>query len=659
MAKGNLIVELRNANGALPLQDAKVTVMDEQGNVITSLLTDENGTTPSISLDTVDHNLALDPNYKGNPYTSYNLLIEAPGFNSLHISGVHIFDGQTALQPVSLIPMLRTQSAPKQYDIDLTEPSVESSEPRNQVGPVFQPFTLRHVVIPDPITVHLGAPTAAASNVQVSFPDYVKNVASSEIYPTWPQAALEANIYAIITFALNRVYTEWYRNKGYNFDITNSTAVDQSFQYGRTIYESISRIVDSIYNQYVRRQGQIAPFFTSFCNGTTVTCSGMSQWGTVNLANQGMSALEILRSYYPKDVEIAETNIITNIVTSYPGTPLQSGNSGQNVEIMQNYLNRIRRNYPAIPQITDAAGQFGPTTLAAVKQFQSIFNLAADGVIGPATWNKISSIYAAVTKLSGLDSEGTQIGLGTIPPSQTLMFGSTGNDVITLQYILSEISEYYPTIPAPSLNGRYDTATLESVNAFQRMMGLTADGIVGSSTWNALYETYWGIIDHGNDPDAPQPSEASYLVQPGDTLWLLAQRFGTTVDALRSLNHLTSDILYVGQPLQIPEDNAPPANTQYTVRNGDTLWILAQRFGTTVDAIIALNQLTSNILSIGQTLQIPTSSAPAQELRYSVQSGDTLWLLAQRFGTTVNTLRSLNNLTSDVLNLGQVLRIPQ
>ena len=214
---------------------------------------------------------------------------------------------------------------------------------------------LRQVVIPNPITVHLGPPGANVSNVQVSFPDYVKNVASSEIYPTWPEASLTANIHAIVTFALNRIYTEWYRSKGYNFDITNSTAYDQYFVYGRPIYESISRIVDRVFNEYVRRQGQNVPYFTSFCNGTTVTCKGMSQWGTVTLANQGYTPLQILRSYYPKDIELASTDIITGSLTSYPGTPLRVGSTGLDVQTIQTYLNRIRRNYPAIPAITDPA----------------------------------------------------------------------------------------------------------------------------------------------------------------------------------------------------------------------------------------------------------------------------------------------------------------
>ncbi len=468
---------------------------------------------------------------------------------------------------------------------------------------------LRLVVIPNPITVHLGTPDAAASNVQVSFPDYVKNVASSEIYPTWPESALRANIYAIITFALNRVYTEWYRAKGYPFDITNSTAYDQAFIYGRPIYDSISRIVDEIFNEYVRRRGQQAPYFTSFCNGTTTTCRGMSQWGTVTLSNQGYTPIRILRYYYPDDVEIVETNVITNMLTSYPGTPLRVGSTGLNVQAIQTYLNRIRRNYPAIPVITDASGTFGDSTRAAVVKFQNIFGLAADGIVGKSTWYKLSSLYTAVTRLAELNSEGTGLGIGTVPPSSVLRQGSRGQDVITLQYLLDVISEYYPDIPAVDQDGIFGAGTRQAVAAFQSRMGLSADGIVGPATWNALYRTYQGIGQNVPTPGpAPAPDEGSffvYTVKSGDTLWLLANRFGTSVDAIKRLNGLTGDNLQIGQVLRIPSEQSSDY-FNYTVRSGDTLWLLANRFGTTVDAIKRLNGLTSDNLQIGQALRIPS-----------------------------------------------------
>lgn len=332
----------------------------------------------------------------------------------------------------------------------------------------------------------------------------------------------------------------------------------------------------------------------------------MSQWGTVTLADRGYTPLQILRSYYPDDIEIVQTNIITNVLTSYPGTPLKQGSSGLDVQTIQTWLNRIRRNYPAIPFITDPAGSFGSSTKAAVTKFQSIFNLAPDGIVGKSTWYKISSLYTAVTRLAELDSEGTTLGIGTVPPSSILRQGSRGPDVITLQYLLDIISEYYPGIPAPAQDGIFGSGTRQAVIAFQQIMGLQADGIVGTLTWNALYDTYRGISQNV-PPQKPENGTSTYVVQAGDSLWLIAQRYQTTVDAIKRLNGLTSDLINVGQILKIPSSQAE-AYIEYTVRSGDTLWLLSRRYNTTVEAIKKANGLTSDLLSIGQKLKIPTSA---------------------------------------------------
>ncbi len=606
MAIGYLNIQARTAHDAVPLSGVQIRIFDFWGNSLYVLSTDENGETPTVPLETIDKSYSQNPYFSGNAFVSYHVLAQASGFNSLYVSDIPIYDGETAFLPVTLIPMQETQRSPLQTEISIGKPAVASHEMRHQEGDETEPRILRQVVIPNPITVHLGTPGSSARDVQVTFPDYVKNVASSEIYPTWPENALRANIYAIITFALNRVFTEWYRSKGYGFDITNSTAYDQAFVYGRPIYGSISRIVDEIFNEYVRRQGQHSPYFTSFCNGTSVTCNGLSQWGTVTLSNQGLSPLEILRSYYPKDVEIAQTDIITGVVSSYPGTPLRMGSTGLDVQTIQTYLNRIRRNYPAIPAVTDPAGSFQNSTNAAVTKFQNIFNLTPDGIVGKSTWYKISSLYAAVTRLAELDSEGTSLGIGTVPPSAVLRQGSRGQDVITLQYLLNVISEYYPSVPRPAQDGIFGSGTAQSVMAFQRAVNLSPDGIVGPRTWKALYDTYQGIGQNVPLP-SPEPDGGTirYVVRSGDSLWLIAQKYNTTVDAIKRLNGLTSDILNIGQVLNIPSSGSAPY-FEYTVRSGDTLWLLARRYGTTVDAIKKMSGITSDRLSIGQVLRIPS-----------------------------------------------------
>ncbi|EOS44443.1 hypothetical protein C809_03323 [Lachnospiraceae bacterium MD335] len=549
MAIGYLTVQARTAHDAVPLANVYIQIVDHAKNIIYEMTTDGNGETQVVPLETIDKSFSLNQYYTGIPYFSYSVFAQKAGFNTISVVDIPILDGETAILPIALVPMQERQTSPEQTNIYVGKPAVAMQGARKQEGPMAAPYVLRQVVIPNPITVHMGAPSAYASNVQISFSDYVKNVASSEIYPTWPDAALRANIYAIITFALNRIYTEWYRNQGYNFDITNSTAYDQYFVYGRPIYDSISKIVDEIFNEYVRRSGQNAPYFTSFCNGTTATCQGMSQWGTVSLANRNFTPLQILRSYYPNDIEIVQTNTITGIVSSYPGTALRVGSTGLDVQTIQTYLNRIRRNYPAIPAITDNAGVFGDSTRAAVTTFQKIFNLTADGIVGKATWYKISRIYTAVARLAELDSEGNTLGIGTVPPSAVLRQGSTGQDVITLQYLLNVIGEYYPGIPVIAQDGIFGSGTRQAVIAFQNEMRLSPDGIVGTRTWNALYDTYLGI---GENISPPGSGSFAYTVKSGDTLWLLARRFNTTVDAIMRLNGLTSDLLNIGQVLQIP-----------------------------------------------------------------------------------------------------------
>ncbi len=346
--------------------------------------------------------------------------------------------------------------------------------------------------IPQRITVHLAAPDTPAANVTVNFVDYVKNAASSEIYPTWNEEALRANILAIVSFALNRVYTEFYRSRGYDFDITNSTAYDQYFVNGRSIFSNISRIVDDFFNDYLRRPGFVEPLAAKFCNGTTVTCEGLSQWGSENLARQGYSYVQILRSYYG-NVEIVNNAPIQGIVSSYPGTALRRGTSGPSVVTIQVELNRISQNYPAIPKISQVDGIFGAQTEAAVRRFQEIFDLTPDGIVGRATWYALVRIYVAVTSLAELRSQGQRFYANSWAVTDPIEQGDRGAKVEHLQYMLSVLSAYIPEIPQVTVDGVFGAATRNAVIAAQRRFGLPQTGIVNYDTWDEIYDQFSGI----------------------------------------------------------------------------------------------------------------------------------------------------------------------
>ena len=333
--------------------------------------------------------------------------------------------------------------------------------------------------IPKTITVHMGPPDQWAENITVSFPDYVKNVASSEIYPTWEPAAIRANILAIISFALNRVYTEFYPSRGYDFQITASTAYDQKFIRGRNIFENISQMVDEIFNNYIRRQGFVEPLSAKFCNGTTTTCDGLSQWGSQDLAKQGYNSMEILRTYYGDDIELVVDAPIQDITASYPGVPLRLGAVGDDVLRIQVMLNRISQNYPAIPKISPVTGTFGEPTEAAVKEFQRIFNLTPDGVVGKATWYQMVYLYTGVLRLSELVSQGqTFYGFKFQYPG-VVREGDTGDAVRILQYMLALLAEFEDALLPITVDSVFGPQTAQAVRQYQSLAGLIPDGIVG------------------------------------------------------------------------------------------------------------------------------------------------------------------------------------
>ena len=349
--------------------------------------------------------------------------------------------------------------------------------------------------IPETVTVHLGAPDSNAENVTLPFDEYITNVASSEIYPTWPESAIRANIYAQISFALNRIYTEYYRSRGYDFDITNSTAFDQSFIKGRDYFENVGRIVAEIFDSYIARQGSVEPLFTAYCDGREVSCEGLSQWGTVSLANQGYTPYEILQYYYGNDINIINDVPVQVPNSSLPPRPLRLGSGGDEVRTLQLRLNRISDNYPAIPKIALPDGVFSFDTEDAVKSFQETFSLEPDGVVGRATWYKILFVYNAVKRLNELNSEGITLSEVTKQYAGESKLGDSGSAIKNIQYFLNYLSEFYSEIPRVEIDGIYGVSTENAVKSFQRFFELPVTGSVDLSTYDTLYRTYLGFIE--------------------------------------------------------------------------------------------------------------------------------------------------------------------
>lgn len=345
--------------------------------------------------------------------------------------------------------------------------------------------------IPTEIVVHLGAPDEATKNITVPFPEYIKNVASNEIYPTWPTDAIKANILAQISFALNRVYNEWYKAEGYNFDITNSPSYDQTFKEDSQFFETVSDIVDDIFNNYIVKGEQVQPLFTTYCDGINTQCNGLSQWGSVDLAKQGLSPLEILKRYYGNDIKIIYNAPVSPNIPTYPGFPFKLGSVGNYIRQLKVQLNRISNNYPAIPKITEENIFFTTDLEDSIKAFQKIFDLPVTGEVDKATWYEIKYIYNAVKKVADLASEGITISEVEFPYGETLQENDSGPYIRALNYLLNFLSYFDTNIPMLNLSGEdFTEDTKEMVIAFQTSHDLEATGTVDKTTWNELVTAY-------------------------------------------------------------------------------------------------------------------------------------------------------------------------
>ena len=355
-------------------------------------------------------------------------------------------------------------------------------------------MAVRYPIVPNNITVHLGEPDENVRNITIPFTDYISNVAASELYPTWPKNALIANIYTIISFAMNRIYNEWYRSKGYNFDITSSPKYDQTYKEGRSTYENIDDIVNDIFDNYVVKENQIQPYFTRYCDGRVTKCDGFSQWGSVTLANQGKTPLEILKNYYGNDISIKYNAPVGDLSQGYPGYSISLGNAGNPVLAIQRDLRRIRKNYPAIPNITNTLGIYDEETENAVKTFQEIFNLPVTGIVDKATWYKIKYVYTSVKKLSDLYSEGLTKEEATFLYEDEITYGDTGIEVEYIHYFLDAIAFLDPDIPRLATNSIYSNNTITMVKAFQQKYNLPVTGIFTYTDWLVLQNVYNTIL---------------------------------------------------------------------------------------------------------------------------------------------------------------------
>lgn len=607
MPNGNLIVYTSIAEQAAPLPGVRLTVSDESGAVLSRMTTDASGASQPLDLPAPDASYSLDENNRTvRPYSVYRLTAEADGWQPRILDGVQIFADQQTVARLEFLPV-ETTGNPTLADTRTKEQTGEVTTIPPHVlfsggggsGPTpeenLNARVLTEVVIPKKITVHLGKPSANVSNVTVGFQEYIANVASSEVYPTWPEEALRANILAQISLALNRIWTEWYPSRGYSFNITGSPGYDQAYVAGRTVFAVMERLTAELFNTYVRRSGDQEPYFTEYWDGKLVTCPGMKQWGTVDRANEGKNALQILRYYYGDRVQLVTTNNIASIPSSWPGITLKRGSTGTSVSILQRQLSRIAKDYPAFgkPEVT---GTFDASTESCVKKFQKQFSLTADGLVGKSTWYKISYIYVSVKDLAELTSEG-ETATGTESsgtwPGVVLRRGSTGSEVEQVQFWLSELAQFNSALPNLTVDGNFGAATERAVKIFQQEQGLTADGIVGQATWDALYDAWLDM-----QSDLGGTAWPGVVLRRGDT--------GMEVRLVQFWLRLAADNYTSLAPINV--DGSFGAATQNAVTGFQSL------FGLTADGLVGRatwNKLNEVALAVANEIVEP-NVAPGQ-----------------------------------------------
>ena len=588
MGKGYLKIKTVTESGAIPVGNASITISDKDNKVIYKGKTNEVGDAYIVELEAPDKWHMEDPYAPGPRHGDYKVLVSAPGFISMSYDGVMVFDTSTSILKVELEPVVIGQENEIKHinigGVKLDDPGeiqqAEFDEP-SQFGSMTR--MLPEVVIPNYIRVHLGRMERPASVVNIPFIEYIKNVTSHEIFDEWPEEAIIANVYCIISLTLNRIFTEFYRKRGFNFDITSETFMDQKFVYRGVIGERISAIVDRIFNNYLAIIGHKEPFLSLYNDGIRVNIPGrLSQWGSFfDARDRGMNAWQIIRKYYSQNLELRETDVYSGILESYPGHTLTQGSRGNAVRTMQLYLNRILGRYSDVI-INPVDGVFGPMTRNSVLMFQRVYGLPQTGTIDRRTWYEISRIYGVERALWEMDSEGKRIGIGKTPPTRVIRPGDTGPLVVELQFLLDYIAMFHREIPFVPQISRFEALTEEGVQAFQRLFNLTPDGVVGPATWRRLYEVYWGIKQNTTPPLPPPPNPVppdNMPPFPGASLRVGSQ--GPDVRIIQEAINKLAD----AQPgmWKIGEDGIFGNGTQ------DAVMAFQRIFGLTVDGIVGPN----------------------------------------------------------------------
>ena len=585
MGKGFLRIQTATANGAIMVGNVLLTITNENNEFVYELRTDELGMAPDVLLDAPDEWYTEDPNAPGPPFTMYNLLVRAPGYTTMMYEGIMIFGSSTSIMNVNLEPVVIGQEQAVKHiyvgghKLYNTEGEQQVDGEKQQKAPM--PRILPEVTIPNFIRVHLTRIEVPSTPVTVPFIEYIKNVTSHEIFDHWPEEAIRANVYCIVSLTLNRVYTEHYRKMGFNFDITATTHRDQKYIHGGQIGARISRVVDEIFNNYLAIVGHKEPFLALYNDGVRVNIPGrFSQWGSEADARiRGMNAWQIIRKYYTQNLELRVCNNFNGILESFPGYTLTTGSRGDAVRTMQLYLNRILGRYTDTI-INPVDGIFGPATRNSVLLFQQLYRLPQTGTIDRRTWYEISRIFAIEKALWEMNSEGERIGIDRTPPTTIIRQGSQGASVTELQFLLDFIAMYHSEIPFVAQTSRFDTLTEAGVRAFQTLFGLNSDGVVGPLTWRRLYDVYWGIMENSPTPPAvapPNPVPPSEIPAfPGTSLSV-----GSTGQNVRLIQQAINKLAATQPGLwRISEDGVFGNGTR------DAVMAFQRIFGLTADGIV-------------------------------------------------------------------------